>query len=185
MKIAKPLWLIFGLMIGLIIVVSPNIALAGYRNKTISTPIHLVDNHGTGREIGTVKLQNTRFGLLLTPDLEELEPGVHGFHVHENPSCEPADRNGQKVAALAAGGHFDPRGTGKHEGPYGRGHLGDLPPLFVIDEGTATIPVLAPRLRVRKVRNRSFIIHMNGDNFSDTPEPLGGGGARVACGVIR
>jgi Cu/Zn superoxide dismutase len=26
--------------------------------------------------------------------------------------------------------------------------------------------------------------HPNGDNYSDTPKPLGGGGARIACGVI-
>ncbi len=28
------------------------------------------------------------------------------------------------------------------------------------------------------------MIHAGGDNYSDTPEKLGGGGARVACGVI-
>ncbi|MBV8452160.1 MAG: superoxide dismutase, partial [Deltaproteobacteria bacterium] len=27
--------------------------------------------------------------------------------------------------------------------------------------------------------------HAGGDNYSDTPLPLGGGGARLACGVIR
>ncbi len=182
MKIGKPLCIVFGFMSAIITVVSPNIALAG-KKKTIS--MYLVDKDGDVREIGTVKLQDTRYGLLLTPNLEDLEPGVHGFHVHENPSCAPGIRNGKKVAALAAGGHFDPRRTGKHEGPYGRGHLGDLPPLFVTEDGVANIPVLAPRLRLFKVRNRSLMIHMNGDNFSDTPEALGGGGARIACGVIR
>ncbi len=181
MRIARPLCLIFGFTTALITVVSPNVALAG--KKTIS--MYLVDKHGNTQKIGTVKLKNTRFGLLLTPDLEGLEPGAHGFHIHEKPSCAPGIKNGEKVAALAAGGHFDPRRTGKHEGPYGRGHLGDLPPLFVAEDGTATIPVLAPRLWVGKVRNRSLMIHMKGDNFSDTPVALGGGGARVACGVIR
>ena len=28
------------------------------------------------------------------------------------------------------------------------------------------------------------MIHEGGDNYSDTPKPLGGGGARMACGVI-
>jgi superoxide dismutase, Cu-Zn family len=28
------------------------------------------------------------------------------------------------------------------------------------------------------------MIHANGDNYTDTP-PLGGGGAREACGIIK
>ena len=28
------------------------------------------------------------------------------------------------------------------------------------------------------------MIHVGGDNYSDMPLPLGGGGARIACGVI-
>ena len=28
------------------------------------------------------------------------------------------------------------------------------------------------------------MIHVMGDNFSDDPQPLGGGGARLACGII-
>jgi Cu-Zn family superoxide dismutase len=28
------------------------------------------------------------------------------------------------------------------------------------------------------------MIHAGGDNYSDEPAPLGGGGARVACGVV-
>ena len=29
------------------------------------------------------------------------------------------------------------------------------------------------------------MIHAGGDNFADTPEKLGGGGARLACGAIN
>ncbi len=29
------------------------------------------------------------------------------------------------------------------------------------------------------------MVHKGGDNHSDHPQPLGGGGARVACGVIE
>jgi Cu-Zn family superoxide dismutase len=28
------------------------------------------------------------------------------------------------------------------------------------------------------------MVHAGGDNHADQPAPLGGGGARVACGVI-
>jgi Cu-Zn family superoxide dismutase len=52
-------------------------------------------------------------------------------------------------------------------------------------DGTSTLPVLAPRLKVADIRSRSLMIHAGGDNFSDHPQPLGGGGARMFCGVIR
>jgi Cu-Zn family superoxide dismutase len=47
------------------------------------------------------------------------------------------------------------------------------------------MPVLAPRLKVADIKGRSLMIHAGGDNYSDLPVKLGGGGARIACGVIR
>jgi len=104
--------------------------------------------------------------------------------VHENPSCAPAEQNGAPVPAAAAGGHLDPAGTKRHGEPWGDGHLGDLPPLYVAADGSANQPVLAPRLKLSDVQNRSLMIHVGGDNHADHPAPLGGGGARMACGVI-
>jgi Cu/Zn superoxide dismutase len=43
----------------------------------------------------------------------------------------------------------------------------------------------APHLTVAEIRGRSIMVHTGGDNYSDTPAPLGGGGARIACGVIK
>jgi Cu-Zn family superoxide dismutase len=151
------------------------------------TPVmlNLTSESGLGDSVGTVMLADTEYGLLLTPDLVGLPPGIHGFHIHVNPDCGPAEKDGASVPGLAAGGHYDPEATGRHEGPYGDGHLGDLPPLYVDDEGRATLPVLAPRLTVNDVVGRSLMVHQNGDNYSDDPQPLGGGGPRLACGVIE
>jgi Cu-Zn family superoxide dismutase len=143
-----------------------------------------VSSAGTGSAVGTVRLVETRYGLAFYPKLHNLQPGLHGFHVHTNPSCAAADRDGQPVAALAAGDHLDPESTKRHGEPWGDGHLGDLPPLYVAADGTAGTPVLAPRLKLGDVRNRSLMVHAGGDNHADHPAPLGGGGARVACGVI-
>ena len=95
------------------------------------------------------------------------------------------DRDGKPVASLGAGGHYDPAKTGKHLGPYGEGHLGDLPPLYVDAQGKSTLPVLAPRLKIADIKGRSLMVHAGGDNFSDQPEPLGGGGARIGCGIAN
>jgi Cu-Zn family superoxide dismutase len=114
-----------------------------------------------------------------------LVPGVHGFHLHQNPSCDAKENDGKMVAALAAGGHYDPQQSKRHDSPWGDGHLGDLPPLYVNADGSANQPVLAPRLKTADLAGRSLMVHAGGDNHADHPAALGGGGARVACGVIQ
>ena len=153
--------------------------------EDVVVKVNLVNEQGVGKEIGTITASDTQYGLILTPQLSDLTPGLHGFHVHEKPDCSCAMKDGKPMAGLAAGGHLDPAGTGKHEGPYGNGHLGDLPALYVDASGKATLPVLAPRLKVADIKGRSLMIHAGGDNYADTPAPLGGGGARVACGVVK
>jgi Cu-Zn family superoxide dismutase len=129
-----------------------------------------------GKSLGTVRFADSRYGLLIMPHLNGLTPGLHGFHIHENPSC--ADMG------MAAGGHLDPKKTGVHGGPYADfSHLGDLPALYVDTEGKATHPELAPRLKVSELKNHSLMIHAGGDNYADVP-PMGGGGSRIGCGVI-
>jgi len=147
--------------------------------------INLLNDQGTGKSIGTVTIKDTQYGLLLAPDLTDLTPGIHGFHVHQNPDCAAVMKENKSIAGMAAGGHYDPAGTAKHEGPYGQGHLGDLPALYVGPDGKATLPVLAPRLKMVDLKGRALMIHAGGDNYSDIPAPLGGGGARMACGVIK
>jgi Cu-Zn family superoxide dismutase len=44
--------------------------------------------------------------------------------------------------------------------------------------------VVAPHLTVDDVLGHSIMIHAGGDNYSDQPAPLGGGGARIACGKL-
>jgi Cu-Zn family superoxide dismutase len=139
---------------------------------------------GQGARLGTVTAEETTYGTLFVPNLAGLPPGLHGFHVHAMASCAPGEKDGHKMAGLAAGGHFDPSGSNAHRGPYGDGHLGDLPAIYVDGTGAATHPVLAPRLRLSDLHGHSLMIHEGGDNYADVPKPLGGGGARVACGVV-
>lgn len=147
--------------------------------------MNLVNEQGVGKSIGTVTISEGPKGLVFTPKLTDLTPGLHGFHVHQNPDCGAGTKEGKQVPGLAAGGHYDPAGAGKHEGHEGKGHLGDLPALTVGADGAASTAIIAPRLKMSDVKGRSLMIHAGGDNYSDTPSPLGGGGARVACGVIK
>jgi len=145
--------------------------------------LRMVDAKGVGKSIGTVTLTETRYGVVFTPSLTGLPAGLHGFHVHEKPSCAPAEKEGKMTAAAAAGDHLDPAATKRHGLPWGDGHLGDLPPLFVDAKGNADQPVLAPRLKLSDLKDRSLMVHVGGDNHADHPAPSGGGGERLACGV--
>lgn len=143
----------------------------------ITVPMYLIENNGQGKSIGSLKIEDSLCGVLITPNLHDLPPGLHGFHVHQNPTC--ADKG------MAAGDHLDPDDTGEHNGPYQKvGHLGDLPVLIVAEDGTATLPTIAPRFHISKMNGHSLIIHAHGDNYADTPQKLGGGGPRIACGII-
>ncbi len=153
-----------------------SMSLAAHANS-IQIKMYKTATTGKGQYIGTVTATDTKYGLLLTPHLKNLSPGLHGFHVHVHPSCANA--------GLAAGGHLDPKQTGQHLGPYKNGHLGDLPALCVNAKGDANLPVLAPRLTVAALKQHALMIHVGGDNYRDQPKPLGGGGKRYACGAIQ
>jgi superoxide dismutase, Cu-Zn family len=170
--------LAYGCLVLLLLAAAPAAA------EQIGVEIRAAEAGGPGAALGAITISATPYGTLFTPSLSGLAPGVHGFHVHENPSCNAKEQDGKMVPALAAGGHFDPAKTGKHLGPYGDGHLGDLPPLYVDADGKAAVPVLAPRVKIADLKGRSLMVHVGGDNFADHPHPLGGGGARIGCGVI-
>ncbi len=141
---------------------------------TLKVPIYTSINH---EYIGDIIAKDTKYGLLLSPNLKGLTPGVHGFHVHQHPSCDHG--------SMDAGAHLDPSNTGKHLGPYNdKGHLGDLPALTVNSDGVANLPVVAPRLKTADIKEHALMIHVGGDNYSDNPK-LGGGGDRFACGVVK
>ncbi len=159
------------------------LSFAGAAQADVTFTLHHVIEQGVAEAVGTVVVSESRYGLVFTPNLSGLAPGLHGFHVHENGSCAPALKDGRMSAAEAAGGHYDPGKTKTHGTPWGEGHAGDLPPLYVDKEGNATQAVLAPRLKLKELKGRALMIHVGGDNHADHPAPLGGGGARMACGV--
>ncbi len=158
------------------------------KSKTIDIYELVADKaDGMGKKLGTITIVETPYGLVFDPNVKGLSSGEHGFHIHANPAIGPVEKDGKMVAGLQAGGHYDPGKTGKHLGPTNpEGHLGDLPKLYVDKDGNTPFAVLAPRLKtLSDVMNRSIMIHVHGDNYSDNPAALGGGGPRMAAGVIK
>lgn len=162
-----PVWILFAL---------PFTSLA----STLDIPMHRIGPDGVGASIGHVIVKEVKGHVEFLPALQGLSPGNHGFHIHENPSCGPLEKDGRLTAGLAAGSHYDPEQSGKHLGPDGSGHRGDLPVILFADNGSAASgAIVAPRLSLQELHGRSLIIHSEPDNYSDQP-----GGARVACGII-
>ncbi len=159
---------------------------SGANAAKVTVTVNAITAVGTDAIIGTVAFQDTSKGLKIWPNLSSLAKGRHGFHIHENADCGTMEKDGELVVGLAAGGHFDPGKADAHEGPKGMGHLGDLPVLLADDDGRATRTSFAPRLKTADLLGgRTIVIHAGADNYSDQPVPLGGGGARVACGVVE
>ena len=174
------------------------------RNQVL-VPVHRITAQGTAARVGTLALRQHDEGLLAIPLLQDLQPGPHAMHVHENATCGAAETDGGMQAGGAAGGHFDPDDTARYAGPYSQGARGDLPNLLVEDNGSATIPVLAPRVQLSDVRGRSVMIHAGADRYGPRlpgADALAGasgagdhghsasdghgkhGGMRMYCGVI-
>ncbi|MCH9699073.1 MAG: superoxide dismutase family protein [Gammaproteobacteria bacterium] len=160
------------------------VLLAGPVIAEVTVPMHAVKTDGAGESLGQISVSESKYGLVFSPSLKGLSPGLHGFHLHQNPSCDPKPKQGKIVPAGGAGGHYDPASANLHDTPWGAGHIGDLPALFVGADGVAQHPVLAPRLKLSDLKAKALVIHAGGDNYSDKPAALGGGGARVACGMI-
>lgn len=150
-------------------------------SSTLIVYMNRVTPEEVGASAGTITVTQRGGDLVFSPNLMGLSPGKHGFHIHQNPSCEPEVKNGKKTAAAAAGGHYDPTDSGQHTGPDGTGHKGDLPMLEVDNMG-AQQDVTMPGLTLKDLQNRALVVHQGQDDYSTNP--AGDSGPRIACGII-
>jgi Cu-Zn family superoxide dismutase len=146
--------------------------------------LNAVTTAGVGEPVARAELVQAPEGLQIVIVASGVPAGPHGFHVHEIGNCGPKEKDGKLEAAGAAGGHYDPVHSGKHAGPGKGGHRGDLPLLSISSDGLQQrTAFVVPGLTLAEIRGRSLMIHAGGDTYSDEP-PMGGGGARIACGII-
>jgi Cu-Zn family superoxide dismutase len=129
---------------------------------------------------GQVVFQASADVVLVQAEIKGLEPGEHGFHVHENGDCSAPD-------ASSAGGHFNPADH-EHAGPDAeRKHMGDMGNITAGEDGTARVDaefgflVLDPEAD-NSIMGKAVVVHAGADDMSS--QPSGDAGARVACGVI-
>ncbi|MGL4388790.1 MAG: superoxide dismutase family protein, partial [Brevinema sp.] len=104
---------------------------------------------------------------------------MNGFHLHEKNMLTPSTNSkGEIIVGGMAGGHWDPDKTGKHLGPEGNGHRGDLPQIEVNAKGMVNQKIMSKKIKLSDITGKSFMVHINPDNYTDKPS-LGGSGARM------
>ena len=134
---------------------------------------------------GTVTFTPTDDGLQVSYSVDGLEPGAHGFHVHENGDCG-AGADG--TPGGAAGGHYAPEGSphGAPDESADARHTGDFGNIQAGADGRAMGTFLDPVAALggpNGIAGKALLIHGGADDL--TSQPSGDAGARVACGVIE
>lgn len=151
---------------------------AGMSSK-VTYAIAMVEGLGDHKVKGKVTFTQTDDGVEIAGDFTGLQPGKHGFHVHEFGDCSMAD-------GKCAGGHFNPEGA-PHAGPDdAKRHVGDLGNLEADGQGHATYKRTDKMISLNgphSVIGRALIVHAKPDDFK-TQNPPGNAGDRIGCGVI-
>ena len=133
------------------------------------------------RVSGTVTFVAADGEVRVVADLQGLEPGKHGFHVHEKGDCSAPD-------ASSAGGHLNPAGSshGAQTDPGEKRHVGDLGNVEADADGKVHLEVTDQVIALEgenSIVGKAVVVHAQADDL--TSQPTGDAGGRLACGVIE
>lgn len=138
-----------------------------------------------GASLGQAQLTQGRDGVLIRLEIQGLTPGWHAIHFHAVGRCEGP-------GFQSAAGHVHGGGDLVHGllNPQGN-DAGDLPNIWADDLGRVRAELYSTyvgltggegRLPLVDEDGSALVIHAQADDHQS--QPIGGAGARVACGVI-
>lgn len=141
--------------------------------------------NSAGGRIGRAVLTQGTTGLLIRIEADGLTPGWHGVHIHATGQCD--------APFTSAGAHVN---HGDPKAPHGLLNAGgpddgDLPNIFADAAGQVRAELFTTHARIAAsgpgewlwdADGSALVIHANADDH--TTQPIGGAGARVACGVM-
>ncbi len=139
-----------------------------------------------GSDAGMVTAYKGPLGVLLVVEGKGWPQGWHGVHLHAVGTCEGP-------GFTSAGAHVNHPETARPHGllnSNGGPDLGDLQNIHAAADGSAHAEVyvsgaglIGPGYDLLDADGVSFLVHANRDDH--VSQPIGGAGARIACGVFR
>lgn len=170
--------LTFAATLALLVSLGAGVAAA---QATNAASAELVDNEG--KQVGTANFTEGPEGVEISAEVQGLEPGEKGIHIHETGDISSSDFE-------SAGDHFNPadaeHGLQNPQGP----HAGDLENIVVGEDGTASYSTVNDRVTLSGGEGSLFdedgsalVIHAGADD--QQTDPSGESGDRVAAGVIE
>lgn len=132
-----------------------------------------------GQPVGEVTFEQTPHGVLIKGSFSNLPAGSHAIHIHEAGKCEGPEFK-------TAGGHFNPNKKAHGIMAAGGKHEGDLPNLFVGQDGKVQFELFANQsLSLKSMLDTdgaAVVVHAKADDHKT--DPAGDAGGRIACGVV-
>lgn len=131
---------------------------------------------------GSVELVSTDNTVVLTASVSGIEPGPHGFHLHQTGTCDVPD-------FTAAGGHLNPLNKSHGKKSENGAHVGDLMNIEVNQDGTGEITAQLEGTTDQVLEwlfdadGTAVMVHADPDDY--TTDPTGSAGARIACAVLE
>jgi Cu-Zn family superoxide dismutase len=143
-------------------------------------PVTVELKTGAGASAGKATLTDTPKGVLMKVEAKGLTPGWHGLHFHAKADCSKAD-------FTSAGGHTHSAEKAVHGllNPDAN-ETGDLPNLYAGADGAGNAEVFSSLTTLKTLKDAdgsAIVIHAAADDHKT--QPIGGAGARVACGEIK
>lgn len=163
---------------------SPHAALADHHAvATGQDPVRVAVIDAAGKAIGSVDVEQTPHGVLLSIEASGIAPGEHAVHIHEKGICDAAG------GFASAGGHYEP-GSHAHGFKIATGpHAGDMPNQFAGEDGKMRAELLNTAVTLGVGVNSlmdsdgsALVIHAGADDY--VSQPSGDAGGRIACAVI-
>lgn len=164
---------------------APETTDTGEQSPVAPIAVAVLEPVGDGVAGGTVTFEATDDGVDVSYDVQGLSAGRHGFHVHENGSCEAGEDG---TPGGAAGGHFNPGATphGRRDTTAEARHVGDLGNIEAGENGTSQGMFVDDVITLEgehSIGGKAMLIHGGEDDLAS--QPSGDAGARIACGIIE
>ena len=134
---------------------------------------------------GVVTFEQVNGGIKIIADIENLKPGLHGFHVHTHSDC---GSDGSSAGGIfnPTWGYYNPSFAIHGSPDNTMRYVGDLGNVSANSKGVAHYERIDKVIQLNgplSVIGHSIVVHKNADDF--VTQPTGGSGVALGCGVIE